>query len=96
MSRIKTLKNTLILTFKGKINIDGHIYLLSLFSKLLKTIINVLFIMGGFLFLGAVISIISQSFNILIPFWILILFLFLILFSINFLITYFSTWKKVI
>lgn len=96
MNHIKTLKNTLVLTFRGTINIDGHTYILPIIPKLLKTIINVLFVMGSFLFLGTTISIISQKFNVTIPFEILILFLFLIIISINFFITYFSSWKKVV
>ncbi|QDF30305.1 hypothetical protein [Halarcobacter anaerophilus] len=84
------IKYTLALTFKEKINIDGYFYTLPIVTKLLKTIVNVLFVMGGFLSLGAIISILTQKFDFTIPFWLLILFLLLILLSVNFFITYIS------
>jgi len=72
------------------IKIDNTNYRISNIIKFLIHLIYTIFIMGGFLYLGASISIFTQSLSINLSFWFLILLTILILLIIHFLIVYIS------
>lgn len=88
----KTLKNTFQLIFRRHIIVEDKKYRLPYLYSFLKELLNVIYIMGGFLYLGANISILAQSLGISIAPWFVIFLTVLILLVVNILIVYFSPW----
>jgi pilus assembly protein TadC len=81
-----TIKDTFKLIFKEKIEIEKKTYRLPYYVNLIKIGINLLFILGGFLFFSIYIRRFFSNLNIDLPFFIIILFAILIMILINFLI----------
>ena len=86
----KTFKNTFALIFQREIIIDNTTYRLPYYMSFLKAFLNTIYVMGGFLALGASISIFFQSFDIEPNLWIVVPLTILIPLLINCLIVYFT------
>lgn len=86
----KTFRNYLNLIFTRSMVIKDKKYRLPYYVSFIKEMLNLIYVLGGFLIVGGSISIFLQSLNIELPFGIVISLTIFIPLLVNFVIVYFS------